>query len=420
MGRLWIALLCGSFLLHALPGYSKVIRVKEGGSIQEALASASEGDRVEVAAGTYREHLVVDRKVELVGIDWPVIDGGGKGRVVVVKAPGAVIRGFRIRGSGNDLVAIDAGIFVERKAKGVLIRENILEDCLFCIWVDGAEGVKSIGNRITGKKELISQRRGNGIHYWNVLNGLIEGNSITHARDGIYIFENHNTLIRNNRISDLRYGIHYMYADRNTVVGNMAYRCRKGFALMFSEKLDVFSNVALENSEDGILFRDLRSSRVADNVVAGNNQGLFLYNSTFNEIEGNLILGNKTGAYVWAGSVNNKVSGNAFIKNIEQVRYVGTVDEIWDGNYWSDYLGWDLNSDGIGDIPYRANDIMGRLTWEYPVVKLLMSSPAVQTLRMIENQFPVMRAPSIVDRSPLMRPKGEEWRRWIGRITYKD
>lgn len=416
----WIALLCISLLFLPRPGYGRAIKVREGESIQKAISTASKGDRIEVLPGIYREHLIVDRQVELVGIKMPLIAGGGKGRVIVIKAPGSVVEGFRIRGSGNDLVAIDAGIFVERGAKGVLIKNNILEDCLFCIWVDGAEEVKTIGNRITGKKELISPRRGNGIHYWNVMNGLIEGNRISYARDGIYIFENHGTIIKGNKISDLRYGIHWMYADRNTVVGNVAYRCRKGFALMFSERLNVFSNTAIDNKEDGILFRDLRSSRVADNVVVGSNQGLFLYNSTYNKVEGNLVIGNNTGAYVWAGSVNNKVSGNAFIRNREQVKYVGTVDEIWNGNYWSDYLGWDLDGDGLGDVPYRANDMVGRLTWEYPVVKLLMSSPAVQTLRMIENQFPFMRAPSIVDKAPLMRPKGEEWRRWIGRTPYKD
>ncbi len=422
MGRKdWISLLCIYLLFLPISGYGRTIKVREGKSIQDAISAASKGDMIEVLTGTYKEHIVVDKKIQLVGIGMPVVDGGGKGRIVDVRSPGAVIKGLRISGSGNDLAAIDAGIFVERGAKGVVIRDNILEDCLFCIWVDGAEGVKTISNQITGKKELISQRRGNGIHYWNVIGGLIERNHIRQTRDGVYIFENHDTVIRANEISDLRYGIHYMYADRNTVVGNIVSRCRKGFALMFSEKLNVFSNIALDNSEDGILFRDLRSSRVANNVVTGNGrQGLFIYNSTYNEIDGNLFIRNKIGAYLWAGSVNNKVVGNTFIRNSEQVKYVGMVDEVWNGNYWSDYLGWDLDGDGKGDIPYRANDIMGRLSWEYPVVKLLISSPAVHTLRMIENQFPVMSAPSIVDRSPLMAPRGDEWRKWIGRTAYKD
>ncbi len=419
-GSLVSLLLLVASLLSTAQCSGKTIEVREGESIQKALSTASDGDRVEVYPGIYRERIVVDRRIELIGVDMPTIDGMGQGRVVVIRAPGVVIRGFRITGSGEDLVAIDAGIFVEGSAEGALIADNVLEDCLFCIWVDGADGVKAVGNRITGKRELISQKRGNGIHYWNVVGGVIENNRISYTRDGIYIFENHDTLIKGNEVSDLRYGIHYMYADRNRVEDNRVLRCRKGLALMFSEELDVFSNTAVGNSENGILFRDLRSSRVAYNVIVGNEQGLFLYNSTYNEIRGNLIIGNDTGAYVWAGSVRNRVSGNAFIRNREQVRYVGTSDEVWDGNYWSDYIGWDVDGDGKGDIPYRANDIMGRLSWQYPAVKLLLGSPAVQTLRMIEGQFPIVRSPSIVDNSPLMRPRGQEWRQWIEGTPDKD
>nr|MBP9217902.1 nitrous oxide reductase family maturation protein NosD [Sterolibacterium sp.] len=85
------------------------------------------------------------------------------------------------------------------------------------------------------------------------------------------------------------------------------------------------------------------------------------------------------------------------------------------GNYWSNYLGWDRNADGIGDVPYEANDMVDRLSWRFPMMKLLMSSPALQSLRLIARQFPLLRASSVVDPKPHMRPFHNNWREWIGK-----
>ena len=93
-------------------------------------------------------------------------------------------------------------------------------------------------------------------------------------------------------------------------------------------------------------------------------------------------------------------------------------DELWgakEGNYWSNYLGWDRNGDGVGDVPYEANDMVDRLSWRHPMMKLLLASPAVQTLRMVGQQFPLLRAPSIVDPNPRMHPDTEDWRNWLGK-----
>ena len=109
---------------------------------------------------------------------------------------------------------------------------------------------------------------------------------------------------------------------------------------------------------------------------------------------------------------------NDFIDNREQIRYVAARDEQWgtkDGNYWSNYVGWDRDGNGIGDLPYEANDVVDRLTWRLPMVKLLLDSPAIQSLRLIAQQFPLLRAPSIVDRKPHMRPSHADWSKWLGK-----
>lgn len=152
--------------------------------------------------------------------------------------------------------------------------------------------------------------------------------------------------------------------------------------------------------------------------MAGNNRGLFIYDAEYNTIKNNLVINNRVGVHLWAGSTRNKVFGNDFVGNREQVRYVGSQDEFWGGdvgNYWSNYMGWDRNGDGIGDIPYAANDVVDRLSWRHPLMKLLMGGPAVQTLRMVAQQFPILRATSVVDNHPHMQPFHKNWRNWFGK-----
>jgi nitrous oxidase accessory protein len=48
-------------------------------------------------------------------------------------------------------------------------------------------------------------------------------------------------------------------------------------------------------------------------------------------------------------------------------------------------------------------------------MKLLLASPAVQTLRLVGQQFPLLRAPSIVDPNPRMQPHNPNWSQWRGR-----
>lgn len=102
------------------------------------------------------------------------------------------------------------------------------------------------------------------------------------------------------------------------------------------------------------------------------------------------------------------MTGNAFVANESQVKYVGTRHLDWSyegrGNYWSDNPAFDLNGDGIADAAYRPNDIIDTVVWAYPMAKLLLNSPAIQVVRWAQSQFPGLHPGGVVDGAPLMRP----------------
>src|SRR5690606_24929626 len=113
------------------------------------------------------------------------------------------------------------------------------------------------------------------------------------------------------------------------------------------------------------------------------------------------------GIHLTAGSEDNKIFGNAFIANQQQVKYVATRTQEWSengrGNYWSDYLGWDSNTDDIGDLIYEPNDNIVRLLCLYPQMRLLLQSRAYEFLRCVQQAFPVLKTLGVLDCLPLMR-----------------
>jgi nitrous oxidase accessory protein len=198
-----------------------------------------------------------------------------------------------------------------------------------------------------------------------------------------------------------------MNSYHNLWEGNDSYRNRGGLALMEVRDQVVRHNRAWANTDHGIMLRTLQDSVIEDNVVAGNGRGFFIYDVEYAKVTGNLVVDNQVGVHLSAGSTRNVVDDNDFVGNREQVRYVGARDEAWGGgrgNHWSNYLGWDRDGNGRGDVRYEANDVVDRLLWQHPSARLLMASPAVQALRLVSQQFPVLRVPSVVDPSPRMQP----------------
>ena len=388
----------------------RMIEVAPGGAaLRAAIAAASPGDVLHLAPGIYEGPIVIDRVLTIEGRPGAIIDGGGVGRVLSVTAPGAVIRGLTVRNSGISLAETDAGIFLDKTATGARVEGNRLENNLFGIYLHGARDALVRDNEIIGRRDLRVNERGNGVHLWNAKGSVVEQNRVRYGRDGIFVTTSKRNVFRGNHFRDLRFAIHYMYTHDSEISGNQSVGNHVGYALMYSDRLRVFGNSSTGDRDHGFLFNYANKSRIEGNAVrAGGEKCVFLYNANKNALLDNHFEGCDIGIHFTAGSEGNLIAGNGFVGNATQVKYVGTRHIEWShegrGNYWSDNPAFDLDGDGIGDTPYKPNDLVDQVIWRHPLAKLLLTSPSVRVLRWAHDQFPAIHPGGVVDSAPLMAP----------------
>jgi nitrous oxidase accessory protein len=389
------------------------------GAIGAAITASAEGDIIRVRAGVYSENVVIDKRLTVIGEEGAVIDAGGQGHVLVVGASDVRVEDLTMRNCGNDIELSEAGIRIEQDAADALVKRNRVEACRFGIWIHGSERARIVDNEVLGMKELAIHDRGDCIHLWDTRHAEIRGNTISNCRDGIYMELSRDCEIVGNTILDSRYSVHTMWCDRSTYNDNTASGNLVGLALMFSKGIEAKRNILYDNTTHGILLTQVTRSEASDNIVIGNSKGMFVYNSLYNTLRDNFVARNNLGMHYWGGSEDNEVSENTFMANEIQVKFVAARDQRWDGNYWSDYLGWDVDGNGQGDVPYRSNTLVDSLLWKFPMAKLLLASPALQLLTLAEREFPIISVPKGIDAAPQMQPLTSEWSALLERYPSK-
>ncbi len=388
-------------------------------TISRAIESSDNGDTIRVLGGEYREHIVVDKTLALIGEDYPLIDGEGKGVVVLIKAPGTVFRGFHVTGSGESLNLEHGGILLDSSPRSV-IEDNRLDNVLFGIYLKNSPDGIIRNNKVVGK-DLPLPERGDGIRLWYSSGTKILKNHVVNARD-LVMWWSGNTLIEGNRVEKGRYGLHYMYSNDNLFKNNVFIDNYVGGFLMYSGGITFQNNIFARNQGPatgyGVGFKDLDNVVAEGNLFIDNRIGMYLDNSphlidSWNKIENNVIAYNDIGVSFMPSIERNVFVSNSFLDNHEQIeiRGGGTLrGNVWfedeSGNYWSDYVGYDQNGDGVGELPYKSESLFENIIDTKPELRIFIYSPVSKAIELASEAFPVMKPePKLTDEYPLVGPR---------------
>jgi nitrous oxidase accessory protein len=400
------------FLLFAsLVVQGKTLTVGNGRNyarISQAISQASSGDTILIFPGVYKEgQLVVDKQLYLKGVNLPVLDGEKKFEILTVKADNAVVEGLVFRNSGRSSYMDIAALRVA-ECRYVTVRNNLFEFTFFGIYSQHATACTIVGNKLRSdaKDEINSA---NGIHCWKSDSLRIEGNVITGHRDGIYFEFVTNSFIRNNfSYKNVRYGIHFMFSNDDTYINNTFQDNGAGVAVMYSSRIHMHYNVLSDNwgsAAYGILLKDISDGTVSNNKFLNNSVGILMEGSSRLKMEKNLFQKNGWALKIQANCMDNQISQNNFLNNSFDVATNGElVLSRFERNYWDKYEGYDLNRNGIGDIPYRPVSLYAMITERNPSSMMLYRSFMATLIDKVEKIVPVLTPLDMKDDHPLMKP----------------
>lgn len=400
-------------IVATLPGMlpAAVLHVGAGqtyAALRPALAAAQPGDTVVLHAGRYAEGpLVIDKPLALLGAGRPVLDGGGRGSVLTVIASDVTVRGLGLERSGTGSLEDYAGIRIAGAA-GVVVEDNDIRDCAFGIHFSKARRCVARGNRIVGNPAR-EVNGGNGIHGWSAEALEIADNRVSAHRDGIYLEFVTDSRIERNRVENcLRYGLHFMSAHRNRYLENMFTANGAGVAVMYSREVEMRGNRFAQSwgsAAYGLLLKDIADSVVTGNTFAENSIAVTIQNSSHVRFEQNRFLANGWALQIQASSTDNVYRTNNFIGNAFDVAASAQLAaNRFEGNYWDKAETYDLDRDGVGDLPHRPVSLFAMLIDRVPAALLLLRSPLVHFLDRAERIFPSITPDSVRDESPAMRP----------------
>jgi nitrous oxidase accessory protein len=180
-----------------------------------------------------------------------------------------------------------------------------------------------------------------------------------------------------------------------------------GVAVMYTHYVEMTNNQFIHNwgsSSYGLLLKDIAKSIIKYNNFHGNTVGIYAEGSDNIEIEHNNFVYNGWAVRVMGNCRDNIFTKNNFIGNTFDVATNSSFSyNTFKNNYWSKYRGYDLNKDGIGDVPYRPVTLFSLLVQKYDMTVILIHSLFVDLLDFAESIFPSMTPKTLVDSEPEMR-----------------
>lgn len=378
-------------------------------TVKSAVETAQDGDTIRVKSGIYLENSIEIRaSITLLGEGWPVIDGQGENEILIIFADDVTVSGLDLRNVGVSYLKDRAAIRLV-ECKGAVIQGNQLQDTFFGIYLQKSSHCTIKGNRIRGNADE-EYSAGNAIHVWKANKILIEDNYTAGHRDGIYFeFVDSSQIVGNVSEHNLRYGLHFMFSNQDSYHKNTFRDNGVGVAVMFSKQISMTHNIFEDNwggAAYGILLKEISDGELLHNIFKNNTRGIYAEGTNRLRIQHNDFIDNGWALDIKGNCDQNKIISNNFINNtFEVITNSKQNGNTFLSNYWSQYRGYDLNRDGVGDVPHRPVSLFALLVDEIPASSMLLHSFLQRFMEFSEKTFPTLIPERLIDSKPMMKPR---------------
>ena len=367
----------------------------------------SAGDTLFIKAGEYNiPELVIAKAITLIGESGAVLDATDQGQLVKITADSVVVQGLTFQHVQTSFIDDNAAVKVDN-AKYCSIQNNVFRDTFFAIYLAKSQNIKIVGNQIHSNATRESTS-GNGIHLWYCKDIHISENKVTGHRDGIYLeFVRDSFIVRNFSANNLRYGLHFMFSDNCTYSYNTLQENGAGVAVMYTKKVKMTDNKFYHNwgsAAFGLLLKEIADSYIQRNKFIQNSVGLYAESSNRNVVQGNTFTQNGWAVKIMGNCLQNEFTQNEFLGNSFDVATNSQFNyNNFRANYWDKYTGYDLNRDGVGDVPYRPVSLFSYLVEKNEPALVLLNSFFIEMLNVAEKALPILTPGTLEDPVPRMR-----------------
>lgn len=377
-------------------------------SVSQGLSLVKSGGTLLIKAGTYAEQAVIEvrKPVRIVGEGMPVLDGERSHAIMRISADDVTVTGIVFARVGHADMHDPAALLVE-DAGNCVITGNRIEDGFFGIYLARVTGCRIERNILTatGRTESTS---GNGIHLWTSTGITIANNVVSGYRDGIYFEFVHGTEVRGNvSENNIRYGLHFMYSDDCRYTGNTFRHNGSGVAVMYTRRVEMTGNRFENNwgsAAYGLLLKEIEDSRVEHNTFTENTTALLADGADRLIATHNVFERNGWAVKVGGSTDGARFEANDFIGNTFDVSTnSSSPSSTFSGNYWDSYRGYDLNRDGVGDVPHPPVRLFAVIVARAPQAIIMLRSQLVSVLDAAERAMPSLTPQLFVDPRPAMR-----------------
>ena len=291
----------------------------------------------------------MNKRLTLIGEDYPTIDAQGSGDAIRIVADGCNVSGFRCINAGE----YDAGIDIDSGEN--VIENNIIENNYYGIMVDYSNN--TIENNV-----IYANERGilTASHWYMSITTYF------YTPRGIFLYKvfnltdssSNSSRILNNTIYGNAYGLNLGYTWNNIVKNNIIYMNQIGIYSYDSSRNCMKKNQIHNNVLSGIELSDSQANDISDNNIY-NKYGLLLtvmyykYRIVNNTILNNSIVNNEFGTKL-VYSLNSTLINNTMSENIYNLDISGgytqnidTTNKV-DGKpvyYWVDQNDRQIPSD---------------------------------------------------------------------------
>lgn len=378
-------------------------------SIAQAVEMAAPGDTILISKGLYQEDgpILIEKPITLISEEKAVIDGQFKGEIIQIYSDDVTIKGLTIQSSGSSNFEDIAALRV-RKAKNIQILNNEFRNNFFAVLIQEGSQCTIKDNVLYADQDSPKRQLANGIHCWKSYRIKILNNHVSGHRDGIYLeFVTNSEINENISTNNSRYGLHFMFSHDNGYHYNTISENGAGVAVMYSKRVSMTHNTFSDNwgnAAYAILLKDINDSEIYHNHFERNTVGVLAEGSTRIKMQYNHFKNNGWGLKIMGSCDNVQVNANNFLNNtFDLATNTSFLDNDFDGNYWDKYKGYDLNRDGVGDVPFRPVGLYSLLIERNPSILMLFRSFFVNLMDKAERILPGLTPVNLIDETPLMR-----------------